>query len=141
MDLGLDIERSTLQAEPTAIVILLDTNGLIWLERDHPRARPLRSSGRQLYISPANLLELQILMEAGRLRLRDRSVSDLAGDPRWLLDDPPAAAWFEKGLGLGWTRDPFDRLIVAHARLRGWRLATGDLALSDRLSSEECIRL
>jgi PIN domain nuclease of toxin-antitoxin system len=141
MDLGLGIEGSALPAAPAAIVILLDTNALIWLERNHPRARPLRSSSKQLYISPANLLELQILMEAGRLRLRDRSVSDLAGDPRWLLDDPTAAAWFEEALGLGWTRDPFDRLIVAHARIRGWRVATGDLALSDRLSSEECIRL
>ena len=141
MDLGLDTEGSALQAAPAAIVILLDTNALIWLERNHPRTRPLRSSGKQLYMSPANLLELQILMEAGRLRLQDRSVSDLSGDPLWLLDDPPAAAWFEEGFGLGWTRDPFDRLIVAHARFRGWRLATGDLALSDRLLPHECMRL
>jgi len=41
--------------------------------------------------------------------------------------------WFDTALGLGWTRDPFDRLLVAHAQLRGWRLATGDTALLARL--------
>ncbi len=141
MDVGPDAPRRTVSTTPPPIVILLDTNAMIWIERNHPRARPLRSAGRKLYISPANLLELQILVESGRLRLRDRSVADLAEDPRWLLDEPPAAAWFEEALGLGWTRDPFDRLIVAHARLRGWRLATGDAALLDRLSARESVSI
>ena len=123
-------------------MILLDTNALIWLEQGHARSRALARRRGRLFISPASLLELQFLVEAGRVRLKRSTVSDVARrDDLWLIDDPPAAAWFEETLGLGWTRDPFDRLIVAHARFRGWRLATGDLALSDRLSSEDCIRL
>jgi PIN domain nuclease of toxin-antitoxin system len=122
-------------------VILLDTNALIWLLRNHPRARPLRRLPR-LYISPASILELQLLIEVGRGRLLEgRSVSDIAHDPRWLQDEPPAGDWFETSLDLGWTRDPFDRLIVAHARVRRWKLATGDAALAERLAAREVVRL
>src|SRR5262245_58818719 len=115
-------------------MILLDTNALIWLEQGHTRSKPLTARRGRLFISPASILELQFLVEAGRIRLKRSTVSDVARrEDLWLLDDPPAAAWFEETLGLSWTRDPFDRLIVAHARFRGWRLATGDLALNDKL--------
>jgi PIN domain nuclease of toxin-antitoxin system len=107
-------------------VILLDTHAMIWLDQAHPRAAALLRSGRRLYISPATLLELQFLEEAGRLRLPKRDAQAVAVDDRWTLDDPPAASWFSAALDLSWTRDPFDRLLAAHARLRGWRLATAD---------------
>lgn len=122
-------------------MILLDTNALIWLEQGHARTRGLAATGKRLYISPVSLLELQFLLEAGRLRLRRGVVSDLVARGPWLLDDPPATAWFDAALDLGWTRDPFDRLIVAHARLRGWRLATGDAALLERLPERARIEI
>jgi PIN domain nuclease of toxin-antitoxin system len=122
-------------------VILLDTNALIWLEQGHRRARPLEARGRTLYVSPAALLELQFLVETGRIRLRKGTVESLEDDDRWLVDDPPGASWFRRALDLGWTRDPFDRLIVAHARLRGWRVATGDRALLARLGPRERLEL
>jgi PIN domain nuclease of toxin-antitoxin system len=122
-------------------LILLDTNALVWLEHGHRRALPLRGR-RRLYVSPATLLEIQFLVELGRARLReDSTVADLVDDERWLLDDPPAAAWFERALSLGFTRDPFDRLLVAHAALRGWRLATGDRDLIERLGAARCLAL
>ena len=110
-------------------MILLDTNALLWLEGGHRRVRVLASSHQPLHLSPATLLELQILREAGRIRLRAGSVASLAHDDRWLLDEPPAGRWFDTALDLTWTRDPFDRLLVAHAQLRGWRLATADEAM------------
>jgi len=110
-------------------MILLDTNALLWLEGGHRRVRVLASGRQPLYMSPATLLELQILREAGRIRLRAGSVASLAHDDRWLLDEPPAGRWFDTALDLTWTRDPFDRLLVAHAQLRGWRLATADEAM------------
>ena len=114
-------------------MILLDTNALIWLLTGHRRARPLVRLPR-LYLCPASLLELQLLVEAGRGRLlAGKSLADVARDPRWLQDEPPAGDWFEESLDLTWTRDPFDRLIVAHARLRRWKLATGDAHLAARL--------
>ena len=69
------------------------------------------------------------------MQLADNDVAALADDDRWLLDDPPAAAWFETATHLGWTRDPFDRLLAAHAQFRGWKLATGDRALLDHLGT------
>jgi PIN domain nuclease of toxin-antitoxin system len=135
----LERERPALQRPPPALVILLDTNALIWLEQGRPRARAL--SGRRLYISPASLLELQFLLEAGRIRLRVAGVSDIASHHLWLLDDPPATAWFDAALDLSWTRDPFDRLLVAHARLRGWQLATADARLLERLPERERVAL
>ena len=115
------------------VVILLDTNAVIWLEQGHRRARPLLKDHRRLYLSPASLLELQFLHETGRIRIDAATPSAIAEDDRWLLDDPPAAAWFARAADLNWTRDPFDRLIAAHALLRRWRLATGNAELAGRL--------
>ena len=122
-------------------MILLDTNALIWLEQGRERTRRLASGEKRLYLSPAALLELQFLLEAGKIRLRGASVSSLVTRGPWLLDDQPAAAWFDAALDLSWTRDPFDRLLVAHAKLRGWRLATGDAALIERLPERERVEL
>jgi len=114
-------------------VILLDTNALIWTDQGDRRVRRLLKERRRLYISPASLLELQFLSEVGRIRLDERDVTALADDERWMLDDPPSAAWFATAAHVGWTRDPFDRLLAAHAQFRGWKLATGDRALLDHL--------
>jgi PIN domain nuclease of toxin-antitoxin system len=122
-------------------MVLLDTNALIWLEQGNPRVQRLLASGQRLYASPANLLELQFLVEVDRIRLRSGTVESIIHDSRWALDDPPAASWFTAALDLGWTRDPFDRLLVAHARLRRWRLATADGPLIKRLDAREVIEL
>ena len=120
-------------------MILLDTNAVIWLSQNHSRARPLTRAGR-LYLSPASLLELQFLHEIDRIRLAD-GIEAVADDDRWTLDDPSAVSWFVEAAEVSWTRDPFDRLIVAHARLRGWKLATGDDRLLKKLGVRERIEL
>ena len=122
-------------------MILLDTNALIWVEQGHARARPLLKDRRRLYVSPATLLELQFLHETGRIRIDAASVSAIGQDDRWLVDDPPATSWFVRATDLTWTRDPFDRLIAAHAMLRRWRLATGDADLIEQLGPATTIAL
>jgi PIN domain nuclease of toxin-antitoxin system len=122
-------------------VVLLDTNALIWLEQGEARAQRLLATHQRVYISPASLLELQFLLDVGRIRLRSGTLESLVNDSRWTLDDPPAAAWFSEAMTLSWTRDPFDRLLVAHARLRGWRLATADNQLVKRLGPSERVEL
>ena len=95
-----------------------------------------------LYISPANLLEIQFLLEAQRIRLRAGTrIDHFVDDQRWDLDDPPAAAWFDVARELTWTRDPFDRLLAAHARYRRWKLATGDGHLIEQLGPNEVLEL
>ena len=119
-------------------MILLDTNALIWLDANHRRARPLLAQAAPLRVSPATILELHFLEEAGRIRVE---IDDVIADERWKIDDPPSLQWMLRAAEEHWTRDPFDRLIIAHARLRGWRLATGDVALLDRLRARERVEL
>ena len=123
-------------------MILLDTNALLWFQHNHPRARPLVRAGGTVYVSPASLLEIAVLTEAGRLRARGgASARDLLRDERWAQDDPPSADWFDAALNIGWTRDVFDRLLVAHARLRRWRLATADATIIEHLRPHEYLEL
>ena len=121
-------------------MILLDTNALIWVDQRHPRAGQVLRARHTLHVSPATLLELQLLQEAGRIRLR-RSLQAIAADDRWILDEPAASPWFLRAADLTWTRDPFDRLLAAHVLLRGWRLATGDGSLLERLGSDHTLEL
>ena len=140
MELGVDAKGSDVPGQ-AASVILLDTNALIWIEARHQRARPLLGRRDRLYVSPASLLELQFLQEAGKVRLRSGSVQWVTEDDRWLVDEPPATSWFLRAVGVSWTRDPFDRLLVAHAQLRRWRLATADKSLLERLGPAVSIEL
>ncbi|HXG56327.1 MAG TPA: PIN domain-containing protein [Vicinamibacterales bacterium] len=122
-------------------MILLDTHAVVWLAHGHRRARPLAKFPR-LYLSPVSVLEIQFLIEAGRLRLSNgRSPGALAADGLWKLDEPPAEKWFSAACDFSWTRDPFDRLLAAHARVRGWKLATADDLLLERLAPSEVVAL
>jgi PIN domain nuclease of toxin-antitoxin system len=88
------------------------------------------------------VLELHFLIEVGRLKLRPSSrVAEILDDDRWLLDDPPSANLFERASQEGWTRDPFDRLLVGHAKLRGWKLATADHVLLEKLGPGDVLAL
>jgi PIN domain nuclease of toxin-antitoxin system len=122
-------------------MILLDTHAAIWLHQRHRRARALDGVGR-LHLSPATLLELQFLVEAGRLRLRDHvPLAAWGDDPRWRFDEPPSGAWFSRAAETAWTRDPFDRLLAAHAHLRGWKLATADQGMLAHLPPSQVVPL
>lgn len=123
-------------------MILLDTNAVLWALAGNSRAAPLLAQERSLRLSPVSLLEIRFLVEVGKLRLAPgRSVAEIANDSRWKLDSPSSARLFAAALELDWTRDPFDRLIVAHARYRRWRLATGDRVLQERLATEAIVAL
>lgn len=130
-----------LRAAAEAAVILLDTHAVIWMAQGHRRIRLLDRFPR-IYLSPASVLEVEFLIEAGRLRLgQGQSLITLMHDQRWRLDDPPAAKWFGGACEVSWTRDPFDRLLAAHARLRRWKLATADTLLLERLAPSDVIPL
>lgn len=123
-----------------AKLILLDTNAVLWLLSGHRRAAPLAELGSRLFLSPVSLLELGLLAEVGRIRtLPGRSLTEVGDDSRWQLDNPDCEVLFRNALPLDWTRDPFDRLLVAHANLRRWRLATGDRTLIERLPAERVL--
>lgn len=123
-------------------MILLDTNAVLWSLVGHVRAGALHARPWRLYLSPVTLLEIQFLIEVGRISAVDaNALENIETDPRWQLDSPSTDALFKAAIGLAWTRDPFDRLIAAHALLRGWRLATGDRRILDRLPAAATLAL
>lgn len=123
-------------------MILLDTVAILLLISGHRRARSLAAHAGRLRFSPVTLLELSYLREAGRGEFHSRDPADeVERDPRWAVDDPPLGAVIRSAQGLSWARDPFDRLIAAHALCRGWRLATSDELMLEQLPAQATLAL
>ncbi|MPZ14825.1 MAG: PIN domain-containing protein [Chloroflexi bacterium] len=114
-----------------ARVILLDTHVLVWLyggERDRiPTTVQQRLTLEQLGVSPFVQLELAYLYEVGRVRRSAQTVIHELG-PRLelVVADVAAGAVCSEAIGLTWTRDPFDRLLAAHATVMNLPLVTRD---------------
>ena len=111
--------------------VYLDTHVALWLyageiERISKRAAVLLNA-EQITISPVVLLELRYLQEIGRLGAAPRTiVGDLKRRLGLAVDDRSMQDVTERALELSWTRDVFDRLIVAQASLDGAALVTTD---------------
>ena len=105
------------------MITYLDTHAAIRLAHGH--ARIGRDAARlieraQLLISPMVLVELEYLYEIGRLTLPGKDVlRKLEHELGLRLCDLPFADVAKAALDEKWTRDAFDRIIVAHARLNG----------------------
>ncbi len=112
-------------------LIHLDTHVVCWLyeARIDLLSEPARAAierGR-LVVSSVVDLELQYLFEIGRISKGPAAVlSALAAEIGLALDQQPLEKIVRQARELGWTRDPFDRLIVASALLAGGRLITRD---------------
>lgn len=80
-----------------------------------------------LRISPMVSLELQYLYEIGRITLPASDVlTALAGDIDLRTSETPFADVVTRAQTLTWTRDPFDRIIVAETLVAGGVLVTRD---------------
>jgi PIN domain nuclease of toxin-antitoxin system len=107
------------------VIVYLDTNAVVFLAqrglaRFHPRARKLIERG-DLLVSPLILLELEYMHEIGRSTLR---ALDVQRKLEYELDvricELPFADVARAALDEKWTRDPFDRIIVAQAKVNGF---------------------
>jgi PIN domain nuclease of toxin-antitoxin system len=115
--------------------LLLDTHVWLWLALDPDRvSADVRAQiGRvdtELYVSVASLWEVVIKTGLGKLHLpdpveifwqhqtRDSGIASLAIRPEHVLD---VAALPDV------HRDPFDRILLAQARIEGLTLVTADL--------------
>ena len=100
--------------------IYLDTHVVIWLfseelEKISKKAIDLIENN-QLLISPMVVLELEFLYEIGRLTCRHQEIiSSLSDTIDLKVCDISFALVAKESTRLSWTRDPFDRLIVANA--------------------------
>ena len=78
-------------------------------------------------VSPVVLLELQYLREIGRVTVAPQAiVTDLRARLGLAVEDRSMQMVTERALALSWTRDVFDRLIVAQAALDNVELVTAD---------------
>jgi PIN domain nuclease of toxin-antitoxin system len=72
-------------------------------------------------------LELYVLHEIGRLRRDPESIFDQTARATGLtVSSASLASVVSHATSLSWTRDPFDRLIVANAMADGCKLLTAD---------------
>jgi len=118
-------------------VIRLDTHVVVWLytgETEQLSAGAIAAlEENQPVVSPMVQLELTYLHEVDRLRVGGADIiADLARRIGLQLSDAPLDALVETAAALTWTRDPFDRLIVADALVAGTALVTKDRAIHDQ---------
>ena len=80
-----------------------------------------------LLISPMVALELEYLHEIGRLTVRGNDVvQSLTAQLGLRVCDQPFPPIVDRALAQTWTRDPFDRIIAAHAMYADRPLVTRD---------------
>ena len=114
-----------------ASVVYLDTHVVSWLYAGRQDLLPARVRDSleacDILISPMVRLELQYLYEIGRTKTTAaKVVHELATAIGLKLCGHPFAKVIERAERQSWTRDPFDRVIVAQAALEKSALATKD---------------
>lgn len=111
----------------------LDTHVVLWLyEGLVAKLAPAREhlEGQPVALSPMAFLELEYLHEIGRSRASATViVSSLAASIGLAVVQTAWEPVARTAAALTWTRDPFDRLIAAHAITDGAPLVTADQRL------------
>ena len=109
----------------------LDTHVVIWLydgkveQLSQIAAQHIQNDS--LFISPAVVLELEYLHEVRRLtRTSQTMIASLSAEIGLAICELSFAKVVESALHQKWKRDPFDRLIVAHAAANDAVLITKD---------------
>jgi PIN domain nuclease of toxin-antitoxin system len=115
-----------------APVIYLDTHVVVWLyglgaESLSPEAREAVGGSDDVRISPMVRLELQYLYEIGRVTRPAAEVVDSLGSELGVrVCDTDFLTVVHAAERLDFTRDPFDRLIVAQASVHRAPLVSKD---------------
>ncbi len=115
-------------------MIYLDTHVVLWLyegliDRLSKKACTAIEEN-DLLISPIVRLELQYLFEIKRCkRAAHLILSELQSQIGLTVCDLPFDDVIRKATEVKWTRDPFDRLIVANAFCTGLQLITKDAGI------------
>lgn len=119
-------------------MILLDTHVVVWLYADPNKLIPStvrqRLDDEQIALSPFVILELQYLYEIEKISVpADTIVKELVPKLEIVVTDPASASICQAALTMSWTRDPFDRLISAHAAATQTELVTRDRRIRENL--------
>lgn len=112
-------------------MIYLDTHIVVWLYAGLTNmfSQEVHEliNRNEVQISPIVLLELQYLYEINRVSDKPNAIiTDLSNRIGVKVDEQPFDAIINAAMSFSWTRDPFDRIIVANASLNNHVLVTKD---------------
>ena len=124
-------------------MIYIDTHIAVWLyagqvEKLSEIAKEFLNEN-EIYISAVVRLELQYLNEIERITDgANEIVSDLSNRIGLKICDKSFNSIINYSMDLVWTRDPFDRIIVANAALNNDPLVTKDRKILDHYKKALC---
>ena len=112
-------------------IIFIDTHVVVWLYSGKTELFSETAldelKKNDLYISPIVRLELRYLYEIGRINEIPKKIINTLNEEIGLKEsDDSFVEIIDEAIKLNWTRDPFDRIIVAQAKIRGLPLLTKD---------------
>jgi len=115
-------------------IIFVDTHVVVWLYIGNTELfskmalEKIRKN--ELYISPVVKLELRYLYEIGRINEKpEKILKSLNREIGLKVSENSFGDIINEAIKLSWTRDPFDRIITAHASINGVRLITKDTSI------------
>lgn len=109
---------------------LLDTHVLLWLLSDRDKLSPqalgvIDAPSGPLWVSAASIWEMSIKRSLGLLRVPDNLLEMLEANEMDVLNVTAEHGLAVAGLPLH-HRDPFDRMLIAQARIEQLTLVTRD---------------
>ncbi len=115
-------------------IIFVDTHVVIWLyigkTELFSKAALEKIRKNELFISPVVKLELRYLYEIGRINEKpEKILKSLNREIGLKVSENSFGDIINEAIKLSWTRDPFDRIITAHASINGVRLITKDTSI------------
>ena len=113
--------------------LLIDTHVLLWWLDDNPslskRARTVISDGKNpVFVSAVIIWEIRIKEALGKLKIPGNFREVLENQPFEMLDITAEHAHAVGELP-SHHRDPFDRMLIAQAKVEGLILVTHDMTL------------
>lgn len=109
--------------------VLIDTHVFLWILSESKRLKSLTwlKDFSPYCVSPISILEIKFLEECGRLKIDlEKIIEGIRFDERFKIDDVSLEKLCLQALEISWTRDPFDRFLVAHSSLRRIPFGTCD---------------
>jgi PIN domain nuclease of toxin-antitoxin system len=118
-------------------IVFLDTHVVIWLYQGKKvfseKVRQLLTES-DMRISPIVRLEMMMLFEKKKIDHPVKILTSLKRDFYFDEDRIDFSRLITKSSSLNFTRDPFDRLIVAHALARNSKLVTKHRLIHDKFN-------
>ena len=115
--------------------LLLDSNALFWYvsEPENLSAETFATiddPDSEVYFSAVNLWELAIKRAKGKLEFEDAEMLDAVGEQNFVELPVTSRYGLEAAALPPYHSDPFDRMLIAKARLEGLTLVTSDRQFS-----------